>query len=182
MKLRGLSIVSIALCAIGMLAGCSTSASTTPDRVTQVRQSLQAAGLKDINVSDDHTKGVMTLSGNVSSDGQKAQADSIARQTMGPEVLSNQILVVPPGLEKRAKVINSDLDKGIDANLDAALVHDDLHKGVKFSVKNGVVTLTGTVPSERLRTQVQLLARNVPNVQEVVNELQVKDQKASASN
>jgi hyperosmotically inducible protein len=171
----------MALYAIGMLAGCSTSAST-PDRVTQVRQSLQAAGLKDISVSDDHDKGVMTLSGNVSTDGQKGQADSIARSMMGPEVLSNQILVVPPGFEKRAKVINADLDKGINANLDAALIHDDLHKGVKFAVKNGVVTLTGTVPSERLRTQVQALARGVPNVQEVVNELQVKDQKASASN
>jgi osmotically-inducible protein OsmY len=47
-------------------------------------------------------------------------------------------------------------------------------------VKSGVVTLTGNVDSESKRARVQKVASAVPNVQQVVNDLQVKDQKASS--
>ena len=77
--------------------------------------------------------------------------------------------------------MNSDLDKGIEKNLDAALIQDKLHKGVKYDVKNGVVTLTGEVNSESKRAHVEKVASTVPNVHQVVNELQVKDQKASST-
>jgi osmotically-inducible protein OsmY len=53
---------------------------------------------------------------------------------------------------------------------------------VKYSVKNAEVTLTGTVNSQALRSQAQTLAAGVPNVRHVVNELQVKDQKATGTN
>jgi hypothetical protein len=48
-------------------------------------------------------------------------------------------------------------------------------------VKNGVVTLSGTVNSQSKRTEVEKMATKVPNVQLVVNELEVKNQKASSS-
>ncbi|MGP0072389.1 MAG: BON domain-containing protein [Bryobacteraceae bacterium] len=50
------------------------------------------------------------------------------------------------------------------------------------SVKNHVVTLTGDVYSQDARQKVQDVAAAVPNVQQVVNELEVKNRKASASN
>jgi osmotically-inducible protein OsmY len=95
--------------------------------------------------------------------------------------VSNQIAVIPPGVESDAKRVNSDLDKGIESNLDAALVRDNLHDQVKFAVKNHVVTLTGEVDSQSKRARAQEVASMVPNVQQVVNELQVKGQKASES-
>jgi osmotically-inducible protein OsmY len=49
-------------------------------------------------------------------------------------------------------------------------------------VKNHVVTLTGEVGSGQDRTQAEQIATGVPNVQQVVNELQVKRQKATSSN
>jgi len=49
-------------------------------------------------------------------------------------------------------------------------------------VKNGVVTLKGSVNSQIRRTQVERIASGVPNVKQVVNELQVRDQKASSTN
>jgi osmotically-inducible protein OsmY len=52
---------------------------------------------------------------------------------------------------------------------------------VKYSVKNHVITLTGDVDSQDKRTQAAALAASVPNVQQVVNELQVKEQKASSN-
>ena len=77
--------------------------------------------------------------------------------------------------------MNSDLDKGIEQNLDAALIQSKLHKGVSYTVKTGVVTLTGEVDSQSKRRDVAKVAGSVPNVQQVVNELQVKNQKASSS-
>jgi osmotically-inducible protein OsmY len=88
--------------------------------------------------------------------------------------------VVPPGNESAAKTVNADLDGGIDKNLDAALIQGKLDKGVTYDVKSGVVTLTGEVNSQSKRAQVEQVATAVPNVQQVVNELQVKDQKASS--
>jgi osmotically-inducible protein OsmY len=51
----------------------------------------------------------------------------------------------------------------------------------EFLVKNGVVTLTGEVNSEDKRTRAEKVATGVPNVTQVVNNLQVKNQKASSS-
>ena len=93
-----------------------------------------------------------------------------------------QIAVVPPGVESDAKAVNSDLDKGIEENLDAALIQNEMHESVKYDVKNGVVTLTGEVNSQSKRATGEKVASRVPNVQQVVNELQVKGQKASSSN
>jgi osmotically-inducible protein OsmY len=83
---------------------------------------------------------------------------------------------------RSAKAVNSDLDKGsIENNLDAALIQNRLNKGVKYDVKNGVVTLTGEVNSQDRRARVEKVASAVPNVQQVVNELQIKNQKATSS-
>jgi osmotically-inducible protein OsmY len=65
--------------------------------------------------------------------------------------------------------------------LDAALIQNKLRKGVKYEVKSGAVTLTGEVNSESKRARVGQVASSVPNVQQVVNELQVKDQKATST-
>ena len=95
--------------------------------------------------------------------------------------MANQIAVIPRGVESDAKTVNSDLDKGIEKNLDAVLVQNKLQKRVKYDVKNGVVTLTGEVNSQSKRAQAEKVASSVPNVQQVVNELQVKNQKASST-
>ena len=130
----------------------------------------------------DRDKGVVTLGGHVADETDKAQAETIAKSIAGPQVVADQIAVIPPGNESDAKAVNADLDKAIEKNLDAALIENKLNRHVKYEVKNGVVTLTGDVRSEATRGRAQTVATGVPNVQQVVNELQVKDQKASSSN
>jgi hyperosmotically inducible protein len=123
----------------------------------------------------------VTLGGQVASENDKAQAESLAKSLAGAQVVADQIAVVPTGVEKEARAVNSDLDKGIEKNLDAALIQNKLHKSVKYEVKNGVVTLTGEVNSENKRAFAEKVATGVPNVAQVVNNLQVKNQKASSS-
>ena len=175
-----LSLLAVVL--VGALVGCSTTSTKSADVSDGIRKSLDQANLKDVSVSQDRDKGVVTLGGHVASDGDKSQAESIAKSVAGAQVVSNQIAVIPPGAESAAKAVNSDLDKGIEGNLDAALIKDKLHKSVKYDVKNGVVTLTGEVNSQSNRARAQRVASSVPNVKQVVNELQVKGQKASSSN
>jgi osmotically-inducible protein OsmY len=123
----------------------------------------------------------VTLGGQVASENDKSQAESLAKSLAGVQVVADQIAVIPVGAEKEAKAVNSDLDQAIEKNLDAALIQNKLHKSVKYEVKSGVVTLTGEVNSEDKRTRAEKVATGVPNVQQVVNDLQVKNQKASSS-
>jgi hyperosmotically inducible periplasmic protein len=171
----------VALIVAGSVAGCSTTPAKSSDVQDSIRKSLDQANLKDVTVSQDRDKGVVTLDGQVPTEGDKSQAASIAQSFAGTEVVADQIAVVPMGIEKEAKTVNADLDKGIANNLDAALVQNKMQKTVKYDVKNGVVTLSGEVNSESKRAHAAAVATGVPNVQQVVNDLQIKDQKASSS-
>jgi len=172
----------LAVAAIGTLAGCSAKSTKAADVSGSVRTSLDQAGLKNVSVSQDRDKGVVTLGGHVTADAEKSQAQSIATSFAGTEVVSNQIAVTPLGAEHDARSVDSDLDKGIEGNLDAALIQSGLHKNVSYAVKNQVVTMTGEVDAQSKRTQAQDIVAAVPNVRQVVNELQVKEQKATSSN
>ena len=172
----------LVLMIVGVLIGCEKTATPSPDVSDSIRKSLDQAGLKDVSVSQDRDKGVVTLGGHVAADAGKSQADSIARAIAAGQVVANQIAVIPPGDESATKAMNSDLDTGIEKNLDAALILNGLHKNVKYDVKNGVVTLTGEVSSHSMRAQAEQIASSVPNVRQVVNELQSRSEKASSSN
>jgi hyperosmotically inducible periplasmic protein len=176
-----LSVAALALVAVGALAGCSMTSAKSPDVSDSIRKSLDQAGLQNVSVSQDRDKGVVTLGGQVATDNDKSQAESLAKSFAGAQVVADQIAVIPVGAEKAAKAVNSDLDEGIRNNLDAALIQNRLHESVKYEVKSGVVTLTGEVNSDEKRARAETVATGVPNVAQVVNDLQVKDQKASSS-
>ena len=180
MKKLRLSVALLALLAVGILAGCS-GITKSPDVSDSIRKSLDQAGFKDVSVKQDRDKGIVTLGGQVASESDKSQAESLAKSLAGTQVVADQIAVVPVGIEKEAKAVNSDLDDGIEKNLDAALIQNKMHDNVKYEVKSGVVTLTGEVNSQYKRDQAGTVAMSVPNVKQVVNDLQVKDQKASSS-
>src|SRR3981081_1087438 len=178
MRLRRLSFLTLPLLITGILSGGSTN-SKTADVTENIPESLDQAGFKDVSVSEDRDKGVVTLTGNVPTETDKQQAESIAKSNAPNLVVADQISVRPPGNESEAKAVDSDLDKAIEKNLDATLVKHRLKKNVKYDVKNGVVTLTGDVPSQTKREQVEKLVASVPNVKQVVNELEVKNQNAT---
>jgi hyperosmotically inducible protein len=181
MKKLRLSVAMVALLAVGLLTGCSQTATKSPDVSDSIRKSLDQAGFKNVSVSQDRDKGIVTLGGQVASENDKAQAESLAKSLAGAQVVANQIAVIPMGVEREAKAMNSDLDQGIEKNLDAALIQNKMHDNVKYEVKSGVVTLTGEVNSQYKRDQAEKVAAGVPNVKQVVNDLQVKNQKASSS-
>jgi osmotically-inducible protein OsmY len=161
--------------AVGLIAfvvsiglGCSNR-QQAPDVTSDIRHALDQAGLKDVKVSD------------VATDADKSRAETIAHSIAGDQVVSNEIGVRPNGDQSSARKVDSDLDSAVDKNLDAMLVQHRLKDNVRYDVKNGVVTLKGNVASEAQRTSVEKLAKDVPNVKEVVNELDVKTRRATSS-
>ena len=174
------------LCALTVIAcsatsGCSKSAKSA-DVVSSVRAGMAQAGLTEVTTKQDLDKGVLTLGGHVPADADKDRAETIAKTLAGTQVVANEIAVIPPGSEAEARKVNSSLDKGIENNLEAALVGEKLSESVRYSVKNHVVTLTGDVNSPVIRARAETIAGGVLNVQQVVNELQVKKQKATSTN
>src|SRR5579872_6352931 len=168
------------LSAIFALGACN-HVEKVPDATANVRRALDQAGLKDVSVKDDRDKAVVTLQGKVGSNDQKSQAETVAKSNAGNQVVADEIEVVPPNDSSTAKKVDKDTDQGIEKNLDAALLQNHLKKNISYSVKNGVVTLKGYVDSSNTRSQVQNLAAQVPNVTQVVNELDVKYSRATSS-
>jgi len=173
-------ITAGALLGAGLLAGCATQPKA-PAISDKVSNDIKQAGIQDVSVSQDRDKGVVTLKGNVPTPDQKAQAQQIAQTDAGTQVVANEIGVVPSNNSGTTKKMYTDLDKGISNNLDAALAARGYTSGISHSVKNGVVTLTGSVNDETQRQQVQSIAQSVPNTQQVVNELQTKHERATST-
>ena len=170
-------MVTLLLLIIG--TGCSRNLSR--DVKDNVKRSLEQAGLNDVKVDQDRDTGVVTLSGQVKSEEEKTRAETAAKAAAGSQVVSNQIAVRPVGFESEAKEIASDLDTGIESNFHAALISIGMDKEVEYVAKNGVLTIKGEVNSQAKRGQLEELAASIPNVQQVVNEIQVKDQKATTT-
>jgi hyperosmotically inducible protein len=178
-KVLNLTFCILTLGCIG--SGCSTSETKSPDVADKVRSDLSQANFKDVSVSQDRDKGVITLTGHVGSDADKAQAEGIAKAESAGQVVADEIEVVPPNNDNKTDKINSDLDSGIKKNLDAALIEAKLDKDVTYDVKNAVVTLKGDVNSQSKRGRAEAVASKVPNVHQVVNEIDVKNQKATSA-
>jgi hyperosmotically inducible periplasmic protein len=162
-------------------AGCGQQQAKAPDVKDNVKQGLEQAGLKDVSVSQDRDKGVVTLTGTVLNDVDKSQAESIARAAATGQVIANEIAVRPRGDESTAKEVQSDMDKAIEKNVEAVLTKHKWNKDVSYKVKQGVVTLKGKVNSQSQRSMVEKTVAATPNVAQVVNELEVKNQKATSS-
>lgn len=161
------------------VAGCHKS---HPDEKDAVTSALKTNALGEVSVSQDRDKGVMTLSGNVATDAQKQQAGSLAQQAAPDYQVANEIGVRPPDTNNPGAVA-SDEDKAIEENFKAAIkgrkALDD--QSIRGSAKNGTLEIKGSVKTEAQKHEVEALAKKVPHVQQVVNELEVNPNKHSTA-
>jgi hyperosmotically inducible protein len=136
-----------------------------------------------VKVSQDREKGLITLTGDVETPDQKAQAESVASAAAPGYAISNEIGVRPIGAESQAKSVDSSLDDGIENNFKAELKsHKNLDdQSISYDAKNGTLVLKGSVKTAAQRSEANKLARSVPNVKEVVNEIEIKPDKDSTA-
>jgi osmotically-inducible protein OsmY len=154
---------------------CSGQRTTNDTYKDSVTQALVQADLKDVTVSENSDKNTITLQGTLHSDEAKLHAGDVAKSAAGPRIVANEISVQQVGVESQAKDIASNRDQAIEKNYKAALIAQGLDKQhIKFAAKNGILTLKGSVNTAPQRFEAQQVAQAVPNVQQVVNDLDVK--------
>ncbi|HEX4485237.1 MAG TPA: BON domain-containing protein [Terriglobales bacterium] len=103
------------------------------------------------------------------------QATQVAQAAAGTRLVANEISVQPVGLESQAKEINSNLDEAIEKNFKAAIIAQGLDKqSIDYKAKNGLLTLKGNVKTTQQRQQAEEIAQAVPNVAQVLNQIEVK--------
>jgi hyperosmotically inducible protein len=136
--------------------------------------SLNSNNLNAVSVAQDRDKGVITLTGNVDSQDLKNQAETLAKQAAPDYTIADEVGVRPPDANN-ARAVASNLDSAIEDNYKAAIKeHKNLdEQSIHFSAKNGALVLKGSVKTEQQKREAADLAKKVPNVQQVVNEIEV---------
>jgi hyperosmotically inducible protein len=140
-----------------------------------VRNALKQADLKDVTVSDDTDKNTITLGGTVHSEEAKARAAEVAKSAAGNRQIANEISVQPVGEESQARSIASNRDDAIEDNYKAELLSKHMDNlSIHYKAKNGTLVLTGSVKNAAQRQEAGEVAKKVPNVRQVVNQLEVR--------
>ncbi len=169
------------LAGVLVIAGCSSPHYGNSEGA--VNNALTSNYLGAIHASQDRDKGVMTLTGTVSNQDQKTQAESLAKQAAPTYTIANHIAVVPPTNAQTTKAgviaANSYTDRAIESNIKAGLKMHRYFNNDDIDVKstNGSVTLSGTARTEFDKRKADEIAKGVPNVQQVVNDITVKRHK-----
>jgi osmotically-inducible protein OsmY len=118
------------------------------------------------NVSVEVIDRSATLSGKVNYPAAKTAAGLVARNTTGVRQVLNQILIAPELTIADDKILIT-IKQGWSSNPYTRVHH------IKASVEDGMVTLTGLMPSSFERHQASVTAANVYGVRDIDNQIQV---------
>ena len=124
----------------------------------------------DINV--ETRAGVVTLFGIVHSQEAKDAAAADARKVSGVKRVVNELQVVASAKQAAVKVRDEDIESDVKKAFEKADFKD-----IGVAVKNGVVRLTGTVPTGARRLEAAALARSIQGVRAVKDELRLETAK-----
>jgi hyperosmotically inducible protein len=128
--------------------------------------------VSSLDVSVKTQKGVITLRGKVENEGARHAAEEIALNIKGQKKVVNQLTVVPKAarkvVDRQDDQIVKDVEKGIknDARLKKA--------NIDVRADKGIVTLTGKAPSLETSVRASEVARRVPGVRAVRNEVKLE--------
>lgn len=174
--------VSAAIVALAF-SGCTHA--NHPDDRMDVYNALDQNDLRSVTISQDRQAGVITLSGVVGSADRQKRAEQIAQQAAPGYSIVDRIQVDTSGIQSEIQSSTQDaqLDSAIESHFKATLAaHKTLKtQRIKCAAFNGTLTLTGTVTNYKQRQEAEELARKVPQVQHVVNELQIAGKPSPAS-
>ena len=124
--------------------------------------------LPGLEIDLDSWDGVVTLFGIVSSQNAKAAAEADALKVSGVKRVVNELQVVPSAKQHAVSVRDDELQREVRKALD-----DHGFRGVGLEVRNGVVRLTGHVPTGVRNLEAAVLARSIPGVRAVEDDLRL---------
>ena len=174
------AFIAVAPCAVQAQTTKDKAKSTTEDAKTAVTDSWITSKtkialfadqrVKGTQVSVDTKDGVVHLRGKVDSDEAKQAAAEVAKGIEGAKSVKNDLQVVSPSARKAVDASDKDIAKAVESRL----AKDAQLKKVDVRTDGGVVTLTGEVSSITAAAKASEMARHVPGVKSVKNELTVR--------
>jgi len=123
--------------------------------------------VKGTQVSVDTKNGVVHLRGKVDSADAKTAAADITKGVDGVKSVKNDLQVVAPAARKAVDANDAEIKKQVEARL----AKDAQLKKVDVRADAGVVTLKGEVASITAGAKASEMARSIPGVRSVKNEL-----------
>jgi hyperosmotically inducible protein len=123
--------------------------------------------VKSTQISVDTVKGVVHLRGKVDSAESKSAASDVAQGVEGVKSVKNDLQVVTPEARQAVDANDQDIAKAVETRLGK----DSQLKMVDVRTDAGVVTLTGQVATIGVSAKASEVARGVPGVKSVKNEL-----------
>ena len=151
--------------------------------------------LKDLDLDVEVKDGKATVSGIVPTDQTKRKIDMLARTVSGLTAVDNKATVQGARTGADKKVMEDEdmkapegrpeekpqkerSDSGMGVELKTKFFADSQLSGwdVNIDVKNGVITMTGTVPNEQHKRKADMLAKTIAGQRGINNELQVTDE------
>ncbi|WP_162601196.1 BON domain-containing protein [Occallatibacter savannae] len=179
-----LSTTAFLLTCAAALSGCRSN--EHPDDRMAVYNALDKNDLRSVTVSQDRGAGTITLSGVVGSMDSRQRAESVAREAAPGYQIADKIQVQSAGLQDdiQAAKQKAQLDSAIEGKFKSRLADEPSLKSekIEYTSFQGTLTLKGTVRTYKERQQAEDLAKKVPDVQHVVNELQIRPGKPSPAN
>jgi osmotically-inducible protein OsmY len=121
---------------------------------------------------------VVTLTGTVDTAAARTRAAQLARETDGVRNVVDNLVVRPAVPDMSSTVDNATgaiTDAGLTSAVKTKLLADTSVSGLAINVdtSNGVVTLTGTVPTAAAKERALQLARETSGVKSVTDQLKV---------
>lgn len=176
--MRQIQNLIILILAALTLAGAAGDPSSPPDLnaggddwVTVKAQTALYRDLRYVGhrLSVQTAQGVVTLRGKVDSEEDKAAAVEIVRSIDGVRDIRSDLTVVPPAQRTQVEATDEQIGRLIKDQLkrDPQLQSERIDAWVDV----GVVTLTGEVNSSAASNRASEIARGVPGVRDVKNEL-----------
>ncbi len=127
--------------------------------------------LRGLDISVDSGGQTVTLFGIVPSTAAKRAAEQDARQVSGVRAVRNELQVVPASKQQIVRARDNDLEQKVTA---AIYRRPELkHAAIGVAVRNGVVRLSGTAPSQQHRLFAATAAHAVPGVRAVEENIKV---------
>jgi len=130
---------------------------------------------RQVHVETD--KGTIALRGKVDTAEAKAAAEEVAKGIEGAKGVRNDLQVVPPAEQKAVAADDKEIKKSVESRLKA----EPQLKKIDARSDAGVVILTGDAPNITAAARASEIARDVPGVRSVRNEMTYKDHRSTAS-
>lgn len=153
-------------------AGASGLAQSSRDMwiTSAAKVRLMATEVSPFDVNVDTRNGVVTLFGRVDSEQAKRTAEAEVRKVDGVKDVENELQVVPESQQAAVERADEQIQKSVEEQLSQRLSDSN----IDVEVSNGVVRLTGSVPSQEDRLAALTTARRGEGVRSVVGDLRVE--------